>query len=196
MAERTGLPPYAAWRHKGAREGFEVAFLEHLGPRLVVQGHTAAVEQGEPFVARYRIELDEAWRTRSAHVSCRSAAGFSEVLVEADGRGAWEIDGKRASHLEGCLDLDLESSALTNAFPVHRLDLEPGRSADAPAVYVRALDAGVERLEQRYERLADGEAGERYAYEAPAFDARLELRYDAAGLVLDYPGLARRADAG
>ena len=65
--------------------------------------------------------------------------------------------------------------------------------ADAPAAYVRALDLSVERLEQRYVRLADGERGQRYHYTSPAFGFECELAYDESGLVLDYPGIAVRA---
>jgi hypothetical protein len=58
--------------------------------------------------------------------------------------------------------VDFESSALTNAFPVHRLELQVGEEADAPAAYVRALDLSVERLDQRYVRLDDDGSRQRY----------------------------------
>jgi uncharacterized protein len=79
---------------------------------------------------------------------------------------------------------------MTNALPVHRLSMPPGEPAAVPAVYVRAEGLAVERLAQTYERLPGDEP--RFAYTAPAFDAACELRFDAAGLVLDYPGLAAR----
>ena len=95
--------------------------------------------------------------------------------------------------MDGCLDVDLESSSLTNAFPVERLGLDIGETAPAPAAYVRAADLSVERLEQRYVRLDNGPLGERYRYTAPGFDFECELTYDEFGLVIDYPGLATRA---
>jgi hypothetical protein len=187
------LPPFAAWRHRDARDGFEIAFFEPRGDGLRIEGHTVAVEDGEPFAVRYAIALDQRWNTRSADVTVRSSRGTRTVRVQADGRGSWLVDGRPAPHLDGCLDLDLESSSLTNAFPVNRLRLPPGDRADAPAAYVRALDVAVERLEQGYVRLDDGTGLERYDYTAPAFEFRCELVYDAAGLVLDYPGIASRA---
>jgi uncharacterized protein len=183
---------FAAWRHRDAREGFEVVFLEQRGDGLRIEGHTAAVEEGEPFAVRYAIELDPSWHTRSAQVSGQSSQGTRIVHLEADGRGRWRVDTRPAPHLDGCLDVDLESSALTNAFPVNRLRLAPGDRADAPAAYVRALDLAVERLEQGYVRIDDGSGPERYDYTSPAFDFRCELTYDSAGLVLDYPGIASR----
>jgi len=56
---------------------------------------------------------------------------------------------------------------------------------------VRATTLTVERLEQRYTRLPDDAAGRaRFDYWSP--DLRCALVYDAAGLVLDYPGIAIR----
>jgi hypothetical protein len=186
-------PAFAAWRHRDARDGFEVVFLRAAGGGYQLDGHTAAVEDGEAWAVGYRIMLDGAWRTRSARVSGRSASGASALAVEADGSGGWRVNGEEAPALDGCLDVDLESSACTNAFPVHRLGLQVGQDADAPAAYIRALDLGVERLEQRYLRMEDHASGQRYDYTSPAFDFRALLVYDQSGLVLDYPGIAVRA---
>ena len=180
---------FAAWHHVEARDGFEVVFID--GQRF--EGETAAVEDGEAWAVRYAIELGADWATRRARVSGLAAAGRVELEVEADGAGRWQVNGDPAPHLAGCLDVDLESSSLTNAFPVRRLGLAVGEVADAPAAYVRALDLSVERLEQRYVRLADGERGQRYHYTSPAFGFECELAYDESGLVLDYPGIAVRA---
>lgn len=204
-------PPFAAWRHHEAREGYEVVFLARRGTGWQVEGTTTAVEEGEAWAVRYVIDLDAGWRTRRAVVANLTQGGHAERVVEADGRGHWTVDGRPRPDLDGCLDVDLESSAFTNAFPVRNLALVPGDAADAPAAYVRALDLTVERLEQRYVRLDPGPSpaapaaapsaptdaaatgGERYHYSSPAFDVRCELAYDAAGLVSDYPGIAVRS---
>ena len=107
--------------------------------------------------------------------------------------GRWRVDGELASHLDGCLDVDLESSAMTNALPIHRMGLRIGTRASAPAAYVRALDLSVERLDQDYARTADEGRHQRYDYAAPVFGLACRLIYDESGLVLDYPGIAVRA---
>jgi hypothetical protein len=194
MADPSHLPPFAAWRHHDARSGFEVAFFDGRTGRLRVEGHTAAVEDGEAYAVRYAIELDEAWKTLVARVSGQSPRGSHAVVLEGDGMGGWRVDGASAPRLVGCLDVDLESSALTNAFPVARLALDPGECAEAPAVYVRTRDLTVDRLEQRYARRGEG-SEQRYGYHAPAFDFECELVYDDAGLLLEYPGIASRVAA-
>ena len=189
------LPPpaTACWLHREARSGFEVAYFRSQEDGWAVDGTTAAVEDTKTWIVTYSIRLDAGWATRSARIMARTAAGLRETLLEVDQTGRWLVDGDPAPHLDGCRDVDLESSAMTNALPVHRLGLAAGRQADAPAAYVRALDLSVGRLEQTYRRIADEGARQRYEYAAPAFDFTSCLVYDESGLVLDYPGIARRA---
>ena len=186
-------PAAAAWQHRDARSGFEVAFFQLRDDGCRIEGSTAAVEDGAAWIVEYEILLDAAWTTRSARVSGRSASGSRLVALDADGAGSWRVNGMPAPHLEGCLDVDLESSAVTNALPVHRMGLGIGRRAAAPAAYVRALQLTVERLEQTYARLPDDGPHQRYDYAAPVFDFACQLAYDESGLLLDYPGIAVRA---
>lgn len=188
-----GPPPFAAWQHRDAWVGFEVVFLHTDDDGYRLEGGTNAVGEGEVWAVQYVIALASDWTTRSARVVGRSTSGSHELRLEAAGSGRWRVNGAAAPHLDGCLDVDLESSSLTNAFPVHRLELEIGDQADAPAAYVRATDLTVERLEQRYVRLDDDGNRQRYRYTAPGFGFECQLLYDEFGLVLDYPGIAVRA---
>jgi hypothetical protein len=186
-------PATAAWQHRDARTGFEVVYFRPSGEGLRAEGWTTAIEDGGTWAVEYIIDLDETGATRSARIRGRSAAGSSSALLEADGAGRWLVDGGPAPHLDGCLDVDLESSAMTNALPVRRMGLAPGARAAAPAAYVRAVGLAVQRLEQTYLRTPDEAARQRYDYTAPVFDFACRLIYDESGLVLDYPGIAIRA---
>jgi uncharacterized protein len=185
------LPGAAAWRHHTARTGFEVVFAGVTDAGFFFEGESTAVEEGQPWSVRYKLHLGPDWRLRTAHVAAHSASGHSESVIEHDGT-RWWVDGGQHPRLDGCDDLDLEASVLTNAFPIHRLGLAVGESADAPAVFVRAVDLGVERLPQSYRRLPEDGPGRRYAYTAPDLGFRAELRYDPSGLIVDYPGIATR----
>jgi hypothetical protein len=173
--------------------GFEVAYFAAIPDGLRIEGTTTAVEDTVAWVVTYLVQLDAAWATRSARITARTAAGPRETFLESDGVGHWLVDGNAAPHLDGCIDVDLESSAMTNALPVHRMNLRVGEAADAPAAYVRAPGLAAERLEQVYLRIADQDARKRYEYTAPAFGFTSRLRYDESGLVTDYPGIAVRA---
>jgi uncharacterized protein len=186
------LPATAAFAHQDARSGFEVVYFESSDEGCRIDGSTAAVEDRQTWVVEYRIILDSAGCTRNAHVVSRSRTGSRSVVLATDGAGQWTVNGQAASGLDGCLDVDLESSAVTNALPVRRLSLATGERAEAPAAYIRALDVSVERLEQTYERAADQGPRSCYDYTAPAFEFSCRLVYDESGLVVAYPGIAVR----
>lgn len=188
------LPPEAAWQHRGARSGFEVVFFCGRTGGCLIRGCTTAVEDGMPWAVEYAIQLDSAGATRSARVSGRSSAGSCSIVLEGNGKGRWLVDGERAPLLDGCLDVDLESSAMTNALPVRRLGLAVAARAAPPAAYVRAAGLAVDRLEQTYLRTPDAAAHQCYDYTAPVFGFQCRLTYDRSGLVLDYPGIAVRAN--
>jgi hypothetical protein len=188
------LPATAAWRHRQARSGFEVVFFDLLDDGYRARGCTTAVEERSSWVVEYDLRLDASWRTRRCAVTNRTASGAGSTLLESDGEGRWRVNGVEDPLLEGCLDVDLESSALTNALPVHRLALPVDLQVDAPAAFVRAADLRVERLEQTYTRVPDDGSGARYDYAAPVFGVACRLVYDESGLLLDYPGLAVRVE--
>jgi hypothetical protein len=187
----TDPPAVAAWMHQEARTGFEVVGIQQGHDGWVLNGCTAAVEDREAWVVDYEIYVSADWGTLGARVTRRVGAVSRSATVERDGHGRWRIDGVLREDLHGCRDVDLESSALTNAFPVHRLALQPAQSASAPAAYVRTSLA-VERLEQTYTRVDGEDSHQRFWYRAPAFDFEGDLLFDASGFALSYPGIAMR----
>jgi uncharacterized protein len=187
------LPPpsSATWLHRDARTGFEVVYFSDPDNGHHIEGITTADEDDHAWIVAYEIDVAADWRTRGAGITTRTVDGTRSTDLELD-EGRWRVDGVPVPKLDGCLDVDLESSAMTNAFPVHRMSLDVGQSSAAPAAYVRALDLSVERLEQTYTRLPDEDGREVYDYESPGHDFSCRLVFDGSGLVLDYPGIAVR----
>ena len=130
--------------------------------------------------AHFRIRCDAQWRTRHVEVTVLEPE-HRLLRLEADGEGHW------ADHpeLDGCIDVDIYPSPLTNSLPIRRL----GGDCETTAAWVQIPELTVEPLHQRYTRL---EGGSRWRYEAPSSGFTTEFEVDADGLLLDYPGLACR----
>ncbi|HEX5995332.1 MAG TPA: putative glycolipid-binding domain-containing protein, partial [Jiangellales bacterium] len=146
-------------------------------------------EAGVPWSIHYAIDVGDDWQVKRATV--RDDAG-NELEIVVDGKGLWTINGQRRSDLEGCLDLDLEASVVTNTVPIHRLALSVGQHGQSGAVYLRTIGLEVERLDQTYRRLPDADGELRFEYQSPRFGYHDTLRFGTDGLVVEYPGIGVR----
>jgi uncharacterized protein len=148
-------------------DGFELS-------GLILQEHKDA-----PYVVRYRIRVDQGWRTREAEVEVENG-GSRRLRLSADAGGQWSGEGRRLNELDGCLDVDLEWSPSTNTLPIRRLALAVGETKAVAAAWIRFPSLELERLDQSYERLDQ----HRYRYRSGRFTADLTVGDD--GLVLEY----------
>ena len=186
------LPPVATWQHTGVRTGYEVLFVQRSAAGVRLRGVTTAMEDGAAWSVGYRIDLDDGWRTQRVETVNSTADGERRVSIRRFADDRWSVDGVPRPDLDGCSDIDLESSSVTNTLPVHRLRFDRGRPVSAPAAFVWANDLRVEREEQLYTLTSETTEALGFHYESPTFDFRCELTFDAAGLIISYPGIAVR----
>lgn len=150
--------------------------------------------EGQPLRMQYTLSCDAQW-----HVRELAAASYSEVIGErtirlyADGAGNWrdEKDQPLAA-LQGCIDVDIMVTPLTNTLPIRRLQLAPGESREISVVYIAAPDLSIRPFWQRYTRLDDVDGGQHYRYENLESGFTADLPVDDDGFVVDYPGIWRR----
>jgi hypothetical protein len=131
--------------------------------------------------AHFRVRCDGQWRTR--HVEVAVVETPPRVLrLESDGEGRWA--GR--PELDGCIDVDISTTPLTNTLPVRRLRLAPGASAEIRVGYVDVPALTISAVSQRYTRID----GRTYRYASGSFAA--DVVVDEHDLVTDYEGLWRR----
>ena len=163
---------------------------------IVANGLVIGLEAGRPFRIGYEIRCDSRWRVREV----RAAAPDSErpvLELLADGKGRWKRrGGEPVPELDGCIDVDISATPFTNTLPIRRLGLEPGESEELAVTYIRVPELLVGAERQRYGCLDARGSGGLYRFEALPGGFTAELPVDADGLVLDYPGLFRRAWSG
>jgi hypothetical protein len=173
--------------------------LEHVGvlagpDGLLADALVIGVGDHGPYRLRYEVRAEAGFLTRRVHLE-QQAPDHVVVVLEADGAGAWTIDGRDAPELDGCLDVDTGWSPLTNTLPVRRLGMLDGEGEpavlDAAWLHPGEL-ARPRRLRQRYTPLAPRLVRYESLDEEGATRFEADLPFDEAGLVLDYPGIWRR----
>jgi uncharacterized protein len=176
-----------------AWSGLEEWVAEHVEVDLWETGLAATgVQLGvepEPYRVDYNLDVPTGWITRRLEVDAAGAGWRRSLVLEHDGAGAWTLDGRPVTELDGALDCDLAFSPLTNVMPIRRHGLHEGAAAhDFAMAWVSVPDLAVHRSPQRYEHVRPGVV--RYIALDGDFSADLEL--DADGLVVRYPRLAER----
>jgi uncharacterized protein len=168
-------------------QGFEHVLLGADGADSVL---LAMDEAGKPFRLHYSIRWDGAHHVREAHLQVRVEAHARRLILRSNGLGRWtDEQGHPLPALDGCIDIDIWPTPLTNSLPLWRSALQIGERREFRMAWISAPELTVEPKPQAYSRL-----GERsYLFESldgTAFKAELEV--DDRQVVIDYPNLFRR----
>jgi hypothetical protein len=122
----------------------------------------------------------------------RDESGVWTAATESEGEAPFPLPGHDLRSLTAALDCDLGLSPLTNSMPVLRHDLlDSGAPIELRVAWVSVPDLAVSASSQRYTHLHS--EGDRHILrfdDETGFTA--DITFDNDGLVLDYPGLARR----
>lgn len=168
-----------------------------LGERgLRATGSLVSCQQDgiEAYSASYSLSTDEVGVVQRLTVRTTRAKGEQHVTLTRSEEGIWLVDhgqGAARTDFGGALDTDLEFSPLFNALPVRRLGLHRAAAKhDLAVVFVSLPSLEVSRVSQTYRTVALSEPAV-VGLSSDSFET--EITVDADGLVLDYPGLTRRA---
>lgn len=143
----------------------------------------------EPLAVRFVLVTGEDHIVR--HLTVERLADDHRIILDHDGQGAWYADGTRMHELDGVMEPDISVTPLTNTFPIRRLALGEGASADIRTAYVEIATMTVFADPQRYTCLTPGRL---YRYESRDSDFRADITLGDDGLVDVYPGLFRRRE--
>jgi hypothetical protein len=159
---------------------------------VVADGVVLGVSDGHPFRLAYEVRCDAYWRVRAARVGVPGEPPKVELF--SDGEGNWSgSEGYPVPYLDGCLYIDVSETPFTNTLPIRRLGLAPGESAEISVAYFDGIELQPWPEPQRYSRLEEGTGGGLYRFLSLDGGFTADLAVDQDGLVVDYPGLFRRA---
>lgn len=170
--------------------------LEHLtlashpahGSGIRISSVVIGARGGSSYGVRYTIDCDAHWTTMALTLTTTTGHGLT---LRSDGLGHWQDgDGRGLPDLDGCIDVDLEGTPVTNTLPIRRLALRPqDGSRGLDMLYIPFDTFAPRRDRQLYTCLSEGRL---YRYEAADRSFSADLPLDPDGLVLDYPTLFTR----
>ncbi|MCD2195023.1 putative glycolipid-binding domain-containing protein [Actinomycetospora endophytica] len=144
-----------------------------------------------PWSTRFSVVVDARWQTRSCFVETIGGDGLDRVTLTVDALGHWTLDGRDWTELEGCLDVDVSISPLTNTLVVRRLGLEVGEERSIDVAWLDVPSLAVARVTQTYRREPDGPHGPQFVYADPTYGS-FTFTTDPSGVVREYQGLFAR----
>ncbi len=184
--------------------GVEFAEIDLAEEQMTARG--VAIGIGPlPYRLDYELETRTGFATASLRITSRGEGWRRELDLRRDSEGVWSMvadedgnvglpaPGGDAALLSGALDCDLELSPVTNTMPILRNGLlHGGRPIELTMAWVSVPALAVHADGQRYRHVSS--AADRHVIGFDAVDGSFaaDITVDADGVVIDYPGIARR----
>lgn len=175
---------WSAW--EGSEAGLEHVDVRPSDGGLTISGVVIGQDEGAKFGLHYRLKVDSSWRTRVLYAQTTSG---HNLALESNGQGGWTENGTPRPDLQGCLDVDLQATPLTNTLPIRRMEWQAGQAVEIRLCYIALPDLAVTAQDQRYTALTPGSL---FRFESLESGFTADLPVDEEGFVRDYPGLFRR----
>jgi hypothetical protein len=164
-------------------------FVIRVGAAAIeAEGFVVSLDS-RPIRLHYRIRCDPDWTARELDIT--EASSGLDLGFRSDGQGRWtDREGRHLPDLDGCVDVDVAATPLTNTLPIRRLTWDVGQVRELRMVYFLVPELTIECAGQRYTCLTQDGDGATFRYESGGFTA--DIRVDRDGFVIDYPGIWRR----
>jgi hypothetical protein len=148
----------------------------------------------EAFSASFSASVERAEEAGRLLLRTTTADEERQVSLSRTEDGVWLVDHGNGAHrnaFDGAIDVDVSGAVTFNALPIRRLGLhrEPGEY-ELPCVWLSLPDLTVTLVRQTYRTVSISEDGAVINYSDQSLTA--DLTVDANGMVVDFPGRARR----
>ncbi len=190
-------PAILTWRAPDAPR-MESVRVQLSGNRIKANGQIVAAATGAhpAFSAYYDLQTDDAGAARRLGLTVILAERERQLSIARDEENMWLLTdsrGESRAGYDGALDVDVVFSPFFNALPIRRAGLhERAAEITVPTIYVRLPEMSVAAVATSY---CSWPPEQRAGIEvrSPGSDPLgTTVSVDAAGFVLDYPGLAAR----
>jgi hypothetical protein len=184
----------------------EFAEIARVTTQLTAEG-VAIGSEPVPYRLDYSLETTPGFVTSQLQVSSRGEGWRRMLDLRRDAAGTWNVEAGEEGNVDlpsaggdpasfhGALDCDLGLSPVTNLMPILRHELlSGGGPVELVTAWVSVPDLSVRADGQRYTFVRADEEQRVVRYEATDGSFAADITLDPDGIVIDYPGIARRLD--
>lgn len=179
------------WQHLDAA-GWEHVRIQNDHPGWDVYDSILVRQHGDQVLrGGYTLVTDKQWRTLELRLMLETSPGVMDgihLLTEGDGKWT-DSQENPMPELDGCLDVDIRWSPLTNTLPINRIPLVAGEEQEIRVAYIDLPALIVKPVVQRYLRVSD----EIVRYSSETRDQEFDVTVDGEGFVTSYSGLFERS---
>lgn len=184
--------------------GVEYGEIQLASARLTAEG-VAIGTRPTPYRLDYYIETAAGFATSRLHVTSRGSGWHRQLDLQRTEAGVWSVAsnehgdvdlpaaGGDPTSIADALDCDLGLSPVTNLMPILRHGLlSGGDPVELITAWVSVPALNVRPDGQRYSYLRGSPDQHVLRYEATDGSFTADITTDRDGIVIDYPGIARR----
>lgn len=172
--------------------GHESARMFLLDSSWHLSGTAVFVHERQPCRLDYLLRCDLQWQTSSAKVAGWVGNKMIDIEVLVDANRRWSLNGEECVEVNGCIDLDLNFSPITNLLPIRRLNLAVRQQVTVTAAWLSFPSFRFEQLEQMYRRVGVSS----YYYESAGGSFVADLDVNDVGFVTRYGDLWKVENSG
>ena len=170
--------------------------LEHLilrqDQKIEAESLALGIIEGATYRIKYQIVCDTDWKVERVRVKDLLINKALVFIQKEDGVWSDEQD-HLIEALNGCIDVDIMITPFTNTIPIKRLRLAMGESREISVLYFRIPGLTFSKFDQRYTFLSQEKDHGVYKYESLSSGFTSDIKVEADGLVMDYPGIFKMA---
>ncbi|MFO7445873.1 MAG: putative glycolipid-binding domain-containing protein [Ignavibacteriaceae bacterium] len=153
---------------------------------IQINSYITGVVEDNPFHVEYGLRLNKKWQINSFSIKIFSRSEKTMSLTgqeDLNSAFVWKDEkGKPLPEFNGCNDIDISLTPLTNTLPIRRLSLPPNQPQIINVLYINLPSGDLKPVKQRYTNLGNN----KYLYESLDSDFKSEIDINNEGFVTKY----------
>lgn len=167
---------------------FETLQFRKTKNEFIAKSIVNGILEGQPILIEYQVVIDKDWVVKEVQI--KSLIGSSKnIILKSNLKGKWYNEqNQEIPEFEGCIDIDISITPLTNSLPINRLKNVLEQRTRITVLYFDIENWKFKKVEQFYTNIAHN----LYKYEGVFRNYAANIPTDNFGFVTTYPKLFKR----